>query len=91
MEGSETTQIPFAKSWCDQPLTVWVDGAVEHEADHGEGDHGLGHLGQALPILGQPAPAAEPAECPLDDRLYSLVKQVSDQRQGWVEVGWRCW
>ena len=60
------TQTPFAKSWCSQPLTVWVDGAVEHEADHGERDYGLGHLGQLLVVAGQAAPAAEPAECTLD-------------------------
>ena len=36
--------------------------AVEHQPDHGAGDHGLGNLGQFLVILGQPAPSAEPTE-----------------------------
>ncbi len=40
---------------------------MEHEADHGESDHGLRHLGQVLVILGQTPPATEPAECPFDD------------------------
>ena len=40
---------------------------MEHEADHGKGDHGFGHLGQVLVILGQAPPATKPAECPLDD------------------------
>ena len=35
---------PFWKSWCGQSLAVWVGGAMGHEADHGERDHGLGHL-----------------------------------------------
>ena len=35
---------PFWKSWCGQSFTVWMDGAVQHEADHGKGDYGLGHL-----------------------------------------------
>jgi len=58
---------PFWKSWCGQSLAVWVDGAVEHEADHGKGDHSLGHLWQVLVVPGQPAPTPEPAECALDD------------------------
>jgi hypothetical protein len=36
-------ETPFAKPWCGQPLAAWTGGAVEHEADHGEGDHGFGH------------------------------------------------
>ncbi len=40
--------------------------AVQHEADRGQGDHGLGDLGQRLIVLGQPAPSAEPAERPFD-------------------------
>ena len=38
---------------------------MQHEADHRQLDHGLGHLGQLLVVLSQPAPAAEPAEGPL--------------------------
>ena len=34
---------------------------MEHEADHGEGDHGLRHLGQVLIVFGQAPPATEPA------------------------------
>ena len=40
--------------------------AVQHKADHGQVDHSFGDLGQALVILGQPSPPAEPAQCPLD-------------------------
>ena len=39
---------------------------VEHEADHGDGDHRLRDLGQLLVVLGEAAPSAEPAERPLD-------------------------
>ena len=39
---------------------------VEHEADHGDRDHRLGHLGQLLVVLGEAAPSSEPAERPLD-------------------------
>jgi len=89
------TKTPFAKSWCGQPLTVWMDGAVEHEADHGEGDHGLGHLGQVLVVPGQAAPAAEPAECPLDDpaagqhgeALCSRWTADDDQHEAEQEAG----
>jgi hypothetical protein len=35
---------PFWKSWCGQAPAVRVDEAVEHEADHGQGDHRLGDL-----------------------------------------------
>ena len=41
---------------------VWVDGTMDHEADDGERDHGLGDLWQVLVVPGQPAPASEPAE-----------------------------
>jgi len=37
---------------------------MDHKADHGEGDHGLGDFGQVLIILGQTPPPAEPTECP---------------------------
>ena len=59
-------EVPFWKSWGGQSLAVRMREAVQHEADHGQGDHGLGHLGQALVVLGQPPPPAEPAQCPLD-------------------------
>lgn len=39
---------------------------MEHEADHGESDHGLGDLGQLLVIFGQAPPPAELAESSLD-------------------------
>ncbi len=61
-----SAESPFWKSWCGQSLAVWVDGAVEHEADHGQGDHGLRYLWQVLVVPGQPAPASEPAECALN-------------------------
>ena len=37
-----------------------------HQADHGKGDHGFGHLGQVLVIFGQTPPTAKPAECAFD-------------------------
>ena len=40
---------------------------MEHQADHSEGDHGFGDIGQLLIILGQAPPSAEPAEGSLDD------------------------
>ena len=39
--------------------------AVQHEADHGQLDHGLRDLGQLFVLPGQPPPAATPAQCPL--------------------------
>ena len=39
---------------------------MDHEADHGKGDHGFGHLGQVLVILGETPPTTEPAECAFD-------------------------
>jgi hypothetical protein len=40
--------------------------AVEHQADHGDRAHRLGHLGHLLVVLGEAAPSAEPAERPRD-------------------------
>lgn len=42
---------PFRKSGSGQSLSVWVNEAVQHDADGGEGDHGLGDLRQFLVIL----------------------------------------
>ena len=39
--------------------------AVQHEADHGQFDHGLRDLGQLFVLPGQPPPAAKPTERPL--------------------------
>ena len=39
--------------------------AVQHEADHGQLDHGRRDLGQLLVLLRKATPAAEPAERPL--------------------------
>jgi hypothetical protein len=36
---------PFAKSWGGQSPAIGTDEAVEHQADHGQGDHRLGDLG----------------------------------------------
>ena len=41
--------------------------AVEHQTDHGEGDHRFGDLRQLLVVLGQAAPSAEPAERSFND------------------------
>ena len=38
---------------------------MQHEADHGQLDHGLRNLGQLFVLPGQPPPAAEPAKRPL--------------------------
>ena len=40
---------------------------MEHQTDHGEGDHGFGDFGQFLVVLGQAAPSAEPAERSFND------------------------
>ncbi len=42
---------------------------VQYEADHGQGDHSLGDLGQLLVVLGQAPPSVEPAEGLLDQSL----------------------
>src|SRR4051794_109730 len=55
----------FEKSGSGYPLAVRVGEAVQHEADHGQLDHGLGDLGQLLVLPGEAAPPAEPAERPL--------------------------
>lgn len=55
-------QSPFGKSGGWQALSVWVNEAVEHQADHGEGDHGFGDLRQFPVVLGQTSPSTEPAE-----------------------------
>ena len=38
---------------------------MEHEADHGQFDHGLRDLGQLFVLSRQPPPAAKPAKCSL--------------------------
>ena len=35
---------PFWKSWGGEALAVRVGEAMKHEADHGQGHHGLGDL-----------------------------------------------
>ncbi len=58
-----TSKSPFQKLWRGQPFAVRVDGAVDHEADHGEGSHGFGDFWRVLVIPGQSAPAFEPGKC----------------------------
>ena len=68
---------------------------MEHEADHGESDHGFGHLGQMLVILGQTPPATEPAECSFNDpsarqhdkALGAWDTADNDQRDAEQEAG----
>ena len=68
---------------------------MQHEPDHGQLDHGLGDLGQLLVLLGEAAPAAEPAERPLrhpttreeDEALGPGEAPDDDQRQPEQEAG----
>ncbi len=67
---------------------------MEHEADHGQGDHRFGDLGQFLVVLGQPAVPAEPAKRPLDhpaprqhDEAGPGDAAHDDQRQPEHEAG----
>jgi hypothetical protein len=72
-----------------------VDQAVNHEADHGQGDHRLRNLGQLLIILGQPPPSPEPTERSLnnpstrqdDEASYARNAADNDQRQAKQEAG----
>ena len=78
-----------------QALSVWVDKAVDHEADHGQGDHRLRNLGQLLIILGQPPPSPEPTERSLnnpstwqdDEASYARNAADNNQRQAKQEAG----
>src|SRR4051794_11639944 len=69
--------------------------AVQHQADRGQLDHGLGDLRQFLVVPGEAAPAAEPAERPLrhpttreeDEALGPGEAPDDDQRQPEQEAG----
>ena len=69
--------------------------AVQHEPDHRQLDHGLRDLGQLLVLLGEAAPAAEPAERPLrhpaaweeDEALGPGEAPDDDQGQPEQEAG----
>ncbi len=71
----------------------------EHEADHDQGSHGLGHFWQVLVVPGQQAPASEPAECALlhlparqkDKALCSPRTADDKQREAEQEAGQYCW
>src|SRR3954453_2697983 len=56
----------FEKSGRVQSLSIGVNGAVEHQADHGQGDHRFGDLWQLFVILGEAPPSSEPAKCSFD-------------------------
>ena len=44
-EGSaKDADSPFGKSWGGQSLAIGMSKAMEHEADHGQGDHGFRDL-----------------------------------------------
>jgi hypothetical protein len=68
---------------------------MNHEADHGQGDHRLRNLGQLLIILGQPPPSPEPTERSLDnpstrqddEARYARNAADNDQRQAEQEAG----
>lgn len=72
---------------------------MEHEANHGESDHSLGHLRQVLVVPGQAAPAPEPAECALhnpparqkDKTLHSPRTADDEQRKAEPEAGQDGW
>ena len=69
--------------------------AVEHEADHGEGDHRLGDLGPLLVILRQAPPSPEPTDGSFDhppawqqDEALSARDAADDnQRQAEQKAG----
>ena len=68
---------------------------MQHEADHGQLDHGLRNLGQLFVLPGQPPPAAKPAEGSLrhpaareeDEALGSGEALDHDQGQPEQEAG----
>ena len=67
---------------------------VEHEADHGEGDHGFGNLRQFFVVLRQASPPPEPTECSFnyppardDDEAGSGDPANDDQRQAEQKAG----
>src|SRR3954469_20023947 len=60
------TKSAFEKSGRVQSLSIGVNGAVEHQADHGQGDHRFGDLWQLFVILGEAPPSSEPAKCSFD-------------------------
>src|SRR4051812_20847618 len=72
-----------------------MDEAMEHEADHRQGDHGFGDLGQLFIVFGQAPPAAEPTERSLDHPSPRLHDEAAaardaaddDQRQAEQEAG----
>lgn len=71
---------------------------MEHQADHGEGDHRFGDLGEFLVIPGQAAPAAEPTERSLDHPSAREDNEAGpgdaahdDQRQAEQEAGEQDW
>ena len=66
MVRSHLSTTPLQKVRGRQPFPVWVSGAIDHDADRGEDDHGFGHLGKVLVIFGQALPTAKPAECAFD-------------------------
>ena len=42
---AQMTKTPFAKSSGGEPPAIGMGEAVQHQADRGQGDHGLGDLG----------------------------------------------
>src|SRR3954469_16858672 len=63
---ASVTESAFEKSGRVQSLSIGVNGAVEHQADHGQGDHRFGDLWQLFVILGEAPPSSEPAKCSFD-------------------------
>src|SRR4051794_18419968 len=53
---------PFEKSWGRQSPTIGMSEAMDHQADHGEGDHHLGDLWQHLVVFGEASPPSKPTE-----------------------------
>ena len=55
-----SSESPFGKSWGGQSPAIGMSEAMEHEADHSQGDHRFRDLLQRLVILGQPPPSPAP-------------------------------
>src|SRR3954453_7528945 len=60
--GPAVSECPFAKSWGRQSPTIGMSEAMDHQADHGEGDHHLGDLWQHLVVFGEASPPSKPTE-----------------------------
>ena len=65
---------PVLKGCGGEARLALVREAVDHEADHGELEHGARDLWQIFIVARQPAPAPEPAEGALDSPPDNVAK-----------------